>query len=136
MTFARTGVSALIALGLLSAVPAMAQTKSPAAALVAYDTDHDGTLSWDEVNAAATAKFNAANPDNDGTLDATEAGKLGVTKRQLRKADPDKDGTLDLNEYLALVKQRFDAADRDRDSTLAKKELSTRAGGAFLHLIQ
>ncbi len=67
----------------------------PAAALSAFDTDKDVTLSWDEVRVAALAKFAAADTDHDGTLDAKEAAALGITKSMLKKADPDKDGTLD-----------------------------------------
>jgi Ca2+-binding EF-hand superfamily protein len=136
MIFGRIGLSGAIALGLLSAVPATAQPKDPATALAALDTDHDGTLDWNEVSAAATAKFKAADPDHDGTLDAKEAGKLGVTKRQLHKADPDKDGTLDATEFLALVKQRFAAADRDHDGTVSAAELNSSQGRALLRLIQ
>ena len=108
----------------------------PAAAIAAFDTDKDGTLSWDEVRVAALAKFNAADADHDGTLDAKEAAKLGVSKSMLKKADADKDGTLDSNEYLAIVKQRFDAADRDHEGTLSVKELSTQRGRLLLRLVQ
>ena len=109
---------------------------SAAAAIAAFDTDKDGTLSWDEVRVAALAKFKAADVDHDGTLDAKEAAKLGITKSMLKKADPDKDGTLDSNEYLTIVKQRFDAADPDHDGTLSVKELSTPRGKLLLQLIQ
>jgi hypothetical protein len=46
----------------------------PAAAMAAFDTDKDGTLSWDEVRVAALAKFKAADPDHDGTLSVKELG--------------------------------------------------------------
>ena len=108
----------------------------PAAAMAAFDTDKDGTLSWDEVRVAAPAKFKAADPDHDGTLDAKEAAKLGITESMLKKADPDKDGTLDSNEYLTIVKQRFDAADPDHDGTLTVKELGSPSGLLLLRLIQ
>ena len=108
----------------------------PAAAIAAFDTDKDGTLSWDEVRVAALAKFKAADVDHDGTLDAKEAAKLGIGKSMLKKADADKDGTLDSNEYLAIVKQRFDAADRSHDGKLSVKELASRNGKLLLRLIQ
>jgi hypothetical protein len=108
----------------------------PAAAMAAFDTDKDGTLSWDEVRVAALAKFNAADADHDGTLDAKEVAKLGISKRMLKKADADKDGTLDSNEYLAIVKQRFDAADRAHGGKLNVKDLSAPRGKLLLQLIQ
>jgi hypothetical protein len=108
----------------------------PNAALSAFDTDKDGTLSWDEVRVAALAKFAAADKDHDFTLDAKEAATLGITKSMLKKADPDKDGTLSQDEYLAIVKQRFDSADRDHDGTLSAKELASHRGKSLLRLVQ
>jgi Ca2+-binding EF-hand superfamily protein len=115
---------------------AQAAPARPDAALAAFDTDKDGTLSWDEVSVAATAKFDAADTDHEGTLDAREAATLGIGKTQLAKGDPDKDGTLDRDEYLALVKKRFDAADTDHDGTLSHQELATVRGRSVLRLIQ
>jgi len=40
--------------------------------LAAADPDHDGTLSLDEYLAIVQQRFNAANRDGDGTLDAKE----------------------------------------------------------------
>jgi Ca2+-binding EF-hand superfamily protein len=40
--------------------------------LKAADPDKDGTLTMDEYLAIVTQRFNAANKDNDGTLDAKE----------------------------------------------------------------
>jgi hypothetical protein len=40
--------------------------------LDAADPDHDKTLTKDEYLALVERRFNAANPDRDGTLDAKE----------------------------------------------------------------
>jgi Ca2+-binding EF-hand superfamily protein len=40
--------------------------------LAAADPDHDGTLTLDEYLAVVEKRFNAANRDSDGTLDARE----------------------------------------------------------------
>lgn len=40
--------------------------------LAAADPDHDGTLTLDEYLAVVEKRFNAANRDSDGTLDAKE----------------------------------------------------------------
>src|SRR5258708_7779347 len=42
--------------------------------LAAADPDHDGTLTKDEYLAVVEQRFNAANQDSDGTLDAKEFG--------------------------------------------------------------
>ena len=93
-------------------------------------------MEWSEVSKAATAKFKAADADNDGALDAAEAKQLHIGARELRKFDTDKDGTLDQTEYLALVKERFARADKDHDGTLDAAELSSRSGRGLLRLIQ
>jgi Ca2+-binding EF-hand superfamily protein len=132
----------ILVLGLFLAAadapPSWAQNapSGPAAAMSAFDTDKYGTLSWDEVRVAALAKFKAADPDHDGTLDAKEAAELGITVTMLKKADPDKDATLDSDEYLKIVKQRFDAADPDHDGTLSVEELGSSQGRLLLQLIQ
>jgi hypothetical protein len=55
---------------------AQAQTKPPAAGadalLQQWDTDHDGTLTVDEVKKAADARFDALDRDHDNTLDGKE----------------------------------------------------------------
>ena len=81
------------------------------------DTDNDDTIDLKEVQAVASAKFDALEGDKDGTLDAKELKGRGG-KKVIAEADPDKDGTLDKKEYLALVESRFKAADPDNDGTL------------------
>ena len=130
------GLGLFVAVAVAPSSYAQNAPTGPAAALSAFDTDKDGTLSWDEVRVAAQAKFAAADTDHDFTLDAKEAAKLGITKSMLKKADSDKDGTLSQDEYLAIVKQRFDAADKDHDGTLTLKELSSHRGRELLRLVQ
>ena len=88
-----------------------------------------------EVKKAGEAFFDKLDRDHDGTLDRRELrGRLSA--KEFAAADPDKDGTLTKDEYLAVVEQRFKAADPDNDGTLDAKELSSRAGRAFLRLLQ
>jgi hypothetical protein len=118
------GVAALLAMAV--AAPYVL-AESSRAVVAKYDKDHDRTLDWNEVEAAAGARFDKLDQNGDGTLDRAEA--KGIMRRAtFRTADTDRDGTLSKNEYLALVKQRFTAADTDNDATLSAKELNSRAG--------
>ena len=113
----------------------VATATEPSAAVVAkYDKDGDKTLDWNEVQAAASARFDKLNKDNDGTLDAQEVkGVIGPAT--FKEADPDNDGTLSKTEYLDLVKKLFKKADADGDGTLDAKELSSKAGRRLKLLI-
>jgi len=130
------GIAALLLIG--GPVIGLAQGKSQTGGLDAFiqhwDSDHDGTLSLDEVKKAADARFEALDRDHDGTLERKELGGA-VTAKEFAESDADKDRTLDKKEYETLVEKRFRAADRDHDGTLDKKELSSRAGKALLRLL-
>ena len=66
--------------------------------------DKDGTLDKKEFSSALQAKHANANADNDGTLAWPEAKKAGVrSKKVFEAADSDNDGTLDIAEYLAAL---------------------------------
>jgi Ca2+-binding EF-hand superfamily protein len=98
-----------------------------------WDTDHDGTLSLDEIKTAAIGRFEALDRKRKGRLSRSQlAGVLRF--QQFRKADKDRDGTLDQGEFLSVIEDLFQAADKDHDGTLDKKELGSRAGKALLRL--
>jgi Ca2+-binding EF-hand superfamily protein len=105
------------------------------AAASALDPDNDGTVDLSEAKAAASALFTKLDPDKDGTLDAKELSGR-VDEAALKAADPDGDGTIDRKEYDSIVAARFKAADPDGDGTLDNKELSTDAGKSFLLLVE
>jgi hypothetical protein len=130
--------SSIAALALIGLVHAAGPTQAKRLSIVdtflqKWDADHDGTLSLDEVNKAASARFNALDRNHAGTLDRWKLGAT-VTPGQLRRADADKDRTLNKNEYLALVEKLFRAADTDHDGTVDRKELKSRAGTFLLRL--
>jgi Ca2+-binding EF-hand superfamily protein len=131
MTSRRVAIFAAVG-GLLSAaLPALA--KSSSAPLAGLDTDHDGTVSLDEVKSAAEKMFDKLDRDHDGTLSKRELrGKLSA--KEFTTADTDHDGTISKEEYMAAVEQRFKAADVDTDGTLTPKELRSTAGRALLRL--
>jgi Ca2+-binding EF-hand superfamily protein len=84
------------------------------------------TIAWaapaslDDAKVAAAMK--AADPDKDGTLDAKEAARLGVTQATFDKINVDKDGHLDKAELAAAITAEFKAADPDKDGTLTWAE--------------
>ena len=110
-----------------------AQRPNVVAFLEQWDTDHDGTLSVDEIRKAAIARFQELDRNHKGRLSRNQlAGAL--TFRQFRKADKDKDGTVDQDKFLSVVEERFQAADKDHDGTLDKKELGSSTGRTLLKL--
>ena len=110
-----------------------AQRLNADAFLQKWDTDHDGTLSLDEIKTAATARFEALDRRRTGRLSRSQLAGV-LTAQQFRKADKDKDGTLDQDEFLSVVEELFQAADKDHDGTLDKKELGSSAGKALLRV--
>lgn len=128
-------IAAAFALPAASLSPALAKGGKGAAIIKALDSDNDGTLDLNEVQAAATKAFEKADPDKDGTLDAKELkGRLSAS--ELKGADPDSDGTLDAKEYASLVEALFKKADPDNDGTLDAKELKSKAGKALAKLLK
>jgi Ca2+-binding EF-hand superfamily protein len=126
----------LIAFGSLAGrVQAQTPNVNIGAFIQQWDTDHDGTLTLDEIKKAADARFDALDKDHDGTLDRKELQGI-VSAREFAHANKDKDSTLDKSEYEALVAQRFQAADPDHDGTLDEKELGSRSGKALLLMLQ
>jgi Ca2+-binding EF-hand superfamily protein len=85
------------------------------------------------------ARFKAADKDNDGTLDKTEAATMPGLAKHFDAVDTDKDGTVDMKEVKAhhatmhkqsveRVERRFKATDTDNDGTIDKKEAAAWPG--------
>src|ERR1700712_6083744 len=76
----------------------LAEVKKAASALFAkLDRDHDGTLDRRELAGRLTAKeLAAADPDHDGTL--TQEEYLAIVEQRFNAANPEKEGTLDAKE--------------------------------------
>ena len=98
-----------------------------------WDTDHDGTLSVDEIKKAAIARFEELDRNHKGRLSRNQLTGV-LTFQQFRQADKDKDGTLDKDEFLSVVEELFQAADKDHDGTLDKTELGSSTGRTLLKL--
>ena len=104
-------------------------------ALQILDPDNDGTVDLTEAKAAATRLFDKLDRDHDGTLDQREL-KGRMSAKAFKAADPDNDGTLDKDEYFALVEKHFKAANPDNDGTLDAKELGAKSGLALQRLLK
>lgn len=83
--------------------------------------------------ATVEASFKAADKDNDGTLDKTEAAAMPGLARRFDAIDTDHDGTIDLQEVKAhharmmqrradRIERRFKAADTNHDGTIDQAE--------------
>jgi len=104
--------------------------------LAAMDTDHDGTVSQDEMTTYMVAQFKKANPDHDSTLDASEmavfrkdvlgtaSGSSAGGKQWLAVMDTDHDGTVSQDEMTTIMVAQFKKADADHDGTLDANELA------------
>ena len=112
-----------------------AAAKGTCSALAALDPDNDGTLDLSEANKAASALFDKLDKDKDGTLSIKELqGRL--SRKDFAAGDPDKDKTLTKDEYLAIVAGRFKAADTDAEGTVDCHEAKSQDGRALMRLLK
>ena len=130
MNIRRRVILATLAITLISIAPAWSQSL-----LKTLDPDNDGTVDLTEAKTAAGKLFDKLDRDHDGTLDRRELrGRLNA--KDFAAADPDNDGTVDKNEFLAIVEKRFKAADPDNDGTVDAKEFRSAAGRSLVRLLK
>jgi Ca2+-binding EF-hand superfamily protein len=115
MNIRRRAVSATLAITLIGIAPAWSQSL-----LKTLDPDNDGTVDLTEAKTAAGKLFDKLDRDHDGTLD----------RRELRGRLNAKD------EFLAIVEKRFKAADSDNDGTIDAKEFRSAAGRSLVRLLK
>jgi hypothetical protein len=120
-----------LAVTLIATTPAWSQSL-----LKTLDPDNDGTVDLTEAKNAASKLFEKLDRDHDGTLDKRELRGRRVNAKDFAAADPDNDGTLDKNEFLAVVEKRFNAANPDNDGTIDAKELKSAAGRSLVVLLK
>ena len=125
------------ALCLVLLAPAAADAagrKAAPPALAQIDADQSGTISADEVKAAADKRFDALDTDHSGKLDAKELAGI-LSARAQKKADADKDGTLDKAEFESIAAYHFQKADKDQNGTLDVKEQKSYQGKTLAKLL-
>ena len=98
-----------------------------------YDTDHDGSLSLEEIKKAAIERFKTLDRKHRGRLTRSQLAGL-LSFQQFRKADKDKTRTIDQQEFVAIGQDLFHKADAEHVGRLDKKELGTGPGKALRRL--
>ena len=87
------------------------------------DTNKDGFISPEEMQAYEAKRFNELDKDKNGVLDAGElkADKTGMFKN----ADKNKDGKVDQNESTSQFKEYFKNMDSDKNGRVSEEEFKT-----------
>ena len=129
----KLAIAALPALVLSAAIalPAIAKPGhgSLDARLEAVDTDKDGQITRDEIDAMAKKNFAEADTNGDGFLSEEEISEHRQMKREARKAeryarmDTDKDGKLSEAEFAVRGQTMFERLDSDGDGVATNAEI-------------
>jgi Ca2+-binding EF-hand superfamily protein len=133
-----------------AAAPALAQPaapgpgpragRGPGAMFSQVDANKDGRVTWDEAWAFIQERFNAADPDHDGSLTQQEmaAARLGPGRRaegppgpqrerfvgmMFRAVDANRDGVVTLDEIRPMAEARFRAFDANNDGAVTRDEI-------------
>jgi Ca2+-binding EF-hand superfamily protein len=114
----------------------------PGPRLMDFDTNQDGSITGDEVQAVLTERFTVADTDGDGLLTQDE---MSIAHEQLRKEeaakrfaelDTDGNGLVSLEEFQATMpsfsgkrgggaERMFSRLDQDGDGSLSEAEMSS-----------
>ncbi|MCV2893008.1 EF-hand domain-containing protein [Lentibacter sp. XHP0401] len=103
------------------------------------DTNKDGKLSLEEMQAGPAARFAEGDTNGDGKISADEAKAAGSKRaekrfaKMLERHDADKDGALSMDELKDTERQAkhakmFEKLDADEDGFLSKDELAKMRG--------
>lgn len=112
--------------------------------LLKYDTNKDGIISRDEMLAAKTAEFTAADTNGDGFLSWAEFKAMEDAKRVARMKtifavmDADKNGSVSSAEFMSVASDKvatqaavvFALGDTNSDGALSFDELSAMRAGS------
>jgi hypothetical protein len=119
----------------------MAQHEAMRAAVQAevlqrLDSDRSGSISQDEIDAAAAARAAEVDANGDGRIEAAELAAFREAKRaearvrrqqrQLERLDADGDGSVSAEEFAAAQVQRLRHLDRDGNGEISADELGGR----------
>ena len=98
------------------------------------DTNGDGSLTLEEIQGAAQARFDAADTNGDGALSVEEivaAAETNATERaerMLARMDDNEDGSLSIDEMRGDRPERaarmFERVDQDEDGVITQEEFA------------
>jgi len=121
--------------------PAQAEGAAPIAAvdaappddyaLATFDSNHDGELSKDELEAGLKALFAKTDTNGDGFLSSSEVrpvnDKLLTNQGGSPIIDWNADGKIDMTEFASQWRTKFERSDVNSDGILDPRELAGRA---------
>jgi len=118
-----------------NAVPRDENWHSPAAALLRYDANHDGTLTRTELVAGLHAEFNTYDVEHKNCLGPDQVRAINQLRVQQdgSQASPlvdwNQDNCIDFNEYAGATLSLFDTLDVNADGQLSPQELAAAGAG-------
>jgi hypothetical protein len=106
---------------------------SPNAALMKYDSNHDGVLTRAELLAGLKAEFDSYDTNHNNCLSPDEVRALNQARVQqdASQATPlvdwNQDGCIDFHEYSATTLSLFDSLDTNGDGKLTADEINPKS---------
>ena len=116
-----------------NAVPRDENWHSPAAALMRFDANHDGTLTRAELIAGLHAEFNSYDVNHTNCLGPDQVRAINQVRVQqdASQASPlvdwNQDGCIDFNEFSGAMLSLFDTLDTNGDGQLSPQEVNPSA---------
>lgn len=116
----------------LAALGAMAAQGKGGRGFDRLDTDGDGKVTAEEMNAKHEAMIENADSDGDGAVTKEEMKAYHEARRAewREKRDPDKngDGVVDRQEYINAAQDRFERMDKNGNGVIDEDEKHNRRG--------
>lgn len=126
-------LASLFILGMLGSSIAQADRGGPGKFMHFFDANQDGTVTLDEFNEAASARFKRMDSDGNGKVSQDEFRDYVKSRRiehkadKLKRIDTNGDGKVTEDEYIAYsadkAKRKFSRMDKNKDGDLSAEEM-------------